>query len=122
MERRIQKFENHIIICGLVSVDQQVLHQLHEDGIPLVVIDQGAEAKSGLLEGVLYIDGDATEDNVLEWAGIERASGLVATLPDDAKNVFVALTARGMNAKLQIVARTERKESEETPDRSRQAY
>lgn len=113
MNRSINQSENHIIICGLGRVGHQVVAALLEEDVPVVVIDRDTTHLEGLPKDVLFIEGDATEDRVLLEAGIERAAGLVATLPQDADNVFISLTAKGINPKIQVVARAERPETEE---------
>ncbi|MFD3446771.1 potassium channel family protein [Microbacteriaceae bacterium 4G12] len=111
MDNRIHKLEGHMIVCGYGRVGSQVVHELKQKEIPFVVIDQ--ELSAVHRKELLHIEGDATEDNVLYQAGILKAAGLVAALPQDAENVFITLTARGLNPNIQIVARAERTDSEE---------
>ncbi|WP_214480926.1 potassium channel protein [Bacillus sp. SM2101] len=113
MHQQIDNLSNHMIICGIGRVGEQVLQRFIQEGVQVVVIERDKERVEQIEENFLYIVGDATEDRVLYNAGIERAKGLVATLPDDASNVFVSLTAKGLNPKIQIVARAEKVESEE---------
>ncbi|MFC5775712.1 potassium channel family protein [Ectobacillus antri] len=109
MEKKITALEKHVIICGYGRGGAQITEELQSKGIPFIVIDKKMEFGSELV----YIEGDATEDEVLHKAGITKAAGLVAALPNDAENVFITLTARGLNHDVQIVARAERIESEE---------
>lgn len=113
MNRSIAKLENHIIVCGLGRVGQQVVTELRKEKIPIVVIDRNVSQFEEFDKELLFIEGDATEDKTLVEAGIERAQGLVATLPQDADNVFISLTAKGMKPTIHIVARAERPETEE---------
>ncbi|MGD8190422.1 potassium channel family protein [Brevibacillus ginsengisoli] len=113
MNRSIAKLENHIIVCGLGRVGQQVISELKKENIPIVVIDRDVSQLEEIDKELLFIEGDATEDKILIEAGIERALGLVATLPQDADNVFISLTAKGMQPNIHIVARAERPETEE---------
>jgi voltage-gated potassium channel len=113
MDKKIRSLEKHIIICGLGRVGEQVLGELLRNKKDVVVIETEKERIESFPENILYIQGDATEDKVLIEAGIERAAGLIATLPDDAHNVFVTLTAKGLNPNVQVVARAERFETEE---------
>ncbi|MDX8363637.1 potassium channel protein [Cytobacillus sp. IB215665] len=113
MHQQIENLSNHMIICGIGRVGEQVLQRFVQEGVQVVVIERDKERLEQIEENFLYIVGDATEDRVLYNAGIERAKGLVATLPDDASNVFVSLTAKGLNPNIQIVARAEKVESEE---------
>lgn len=112
MNKQIGKLHGHIIICGLGRVGNQVLQQLRNENKDVVVVDLNVEPKMNLLQNSLYVVGSATEDEVLYQAGIERAKGIISTLPKDAENVFVTLTAKGINPKLKVVARAERPESE----------
>ncbi|MGM7682083.1 potassium channel family protein [Cytobacillus sp. Hm23] len=113
MHQQIENLSNHMIICGIGRVGEQVLQRFIQEGVQVVVIERDKERVEQIEENFLYIVGDATEDRVLYNAGIERAKGLVATLPDDASNVFVSLTAKGLNPNIQIVARAEKVESED---------
>ncbi|WP_142398821.1 potassium channel family protein [Bacillus thuringiensis] len=111
MDKQIAQLKNHIIVCGCGRVGLQVVHELQEKKIPFVVVDKD---ESVLEKGkLLYIHGDATEDQVLHHAGISRAAGLVAIVANDAENVFITLTARGLNDAIKIVARSEKPETEE---------
>ncbi len=106
MERRINNLNGHYIICGYGRVGQQVAEGLEEERLDFVVIDNQAEVLEALAErGINYIADDASDDNVLLQAGIERAAGLCACLPNDATNVFVTLTARQLNPGLMIISR-----------------
>lgn len=113
MERSINKLDNHIILCGLGRVGLEVLTELKEFGKQVVVIENAIEVVEEADKDFLYIIGNATDDDILYKAGIERASGLIATLPKDADNVFVSLTAKGMNPNILVVSRAEKFESEE---------
>ncbi|PFF67818.1 potassium channel protein [Bacillus thuringiensis] len=111
MDKQIAQLKNHIIVCGCGRVGLQVVHELQEKKIPFVVVDKD---ESVLEKGkLLYIHGDATEDQVLHHAGISKAAGLVAIVANDAENVFITLTARGLNDAIKIVARSEKPEIEE---------
>ncbi|MDX1601134.1 MAG: NAD-binding protein [Anaerolineales bacterium] len=106
METRIKSLEDHYILCGYGRIGQQIVRDLEARGERFVVIDQ-QEAKAEALreEGHLFIVGDATEEDTLMEAGVERAKGLVATLNSDADNVLSVLTARGLSERLLIAAR-----------------
>lgn len=111
MKKRVAKLSKHIIVCGCGRVGMQVVQELKQKGIPFVVIDKELEVLQE--QQILFIEGDATEDRILLAAGIKEAAGLIAALPQDAENVFITLTARGLNPDIQIVARAERTESED---------
>ncbi|MBM7690624.1 voltage-gated potassium channel [Peribacillus deserti] len=114
MSRVISKLENHVIVCGHGRVGEQVLEQLIHTETPTVVIDiEELELPVNLPKYIHYIVGNATDDEVLKSAGIEKASGLVTTLPTDADNVFVTLTAKGMNENIKVIARAEKLQTED---------
>jgi voltage-gated potassium channel len=104
LERRIRELNSHYIICGYGRMGRIICKELKANRIKFVVVEQGAPA---LTEGddLLFISGDATRDEVLKSAGIERARGVVTALSTDAQNLYVVLSARGMNPGLKIVAR-----------------
>jgi voltage-gated potassium channel len=104
MERRIAGMSGHVIVCGWGRVGKTVAEYAKGYGMDVVVIDIDPDRFGDDVERS-YIVGDATSDRVLEDAGIARARALVAALADDADNLFVTLTARGLNPELFIVAR-----------------
>jgi voltage-gated potassium channel len=113
MQRRIDKLENHILICGAGRVGAEVIHHLKQDKATFVVIesDQGVikELKD---QDLLIMEGDATNDDILIGAGIHKARGIIAALPSDADNVFITLTAKELNPNIIVVARANRRDSE----------
>src|SRR5918993_1249316 len=112
MESAISKLSGHYVVCGYGRVGHQVVRAFAADGVPFVVIDQDPETvEECLAEGYLAILGEASDDDVLEEAGVRRAKGLVAAVDSDADNVFVVLSARKLNPKLHIVARASSDES-----------
>lgn len=111
--RKLQNLSNHIIVCGAGRVGQQVAHFLAEEKEPFVIIDRNEEVIKKMQNcGFLALHGDATRDEVLLAAGIERARGLVSALPGDADNVYVTLTGRNLNPEIKIVARCDRPETQ----------
>jgi len=112
MQAAIGKLSGHHILCGYGRVGRQVAAEFARDGVPFVVIDQDPEiAEACAAEGHLVLLGDASDDGVLEEAGVRRAKGLVAAVDSDADNVFVVLSARKLNPKLNVVARASSDES-----------
>lgn len=107
MNRDIDRLENHTIICGFGRMGASLAHDLIAADTQFVAIDSSAELVERSGDGILTIVGDATEEAVLERAGIDRAAVLATVLSDDATNVFVTLTARSMNPSLTIIARGE---------------
>lgn len=104
--KQIKKLHDHYIICGFGRIGEIIARQLKERGIPLVIIENNPDLAPVLEEsGYYYILGDASKEEVLLEAGIERAKGLVAVVSSDAHNVFITLTARSLNPNLFIVAR-----------------
>lgn len=113
MSRGIEGLNNHIIVCGYGRIGEVLASDLEVSGQKLVVVDNSQErfdAAKG--EGLLCVNGDATDDQVLRQAGIERAKCLVSCLPSDADNVFITLTARNLLPSLQIIARAEHSTTE----------
>ena len=110
--KSIQKLKNHYIICGFGRMGRIICEELAEKGIPLVVLENDEEVLDELDRlGYPYMKADATSDEELLASGIERAEGLVSVVTDDAQNVFIVLTARGLNPKLNIVARSAAEET-----------
>lgn len=109
MQKRIEALEGHVIICGVGSTGSHVVRELRDTRIPFVAIDTDEEHLRAVeVEGeepLLGILGDATHDEILERAGIRRAMGLVAALPDDKDNLYVVVTAREAAPRLRIVAK-----------------
>jgi voltage-gated potassium channel len=104
----IRLIRNHYILCGYGRMGKIVTQELKSKGIPLLVIDSDPELKR-MLENieVPYIIDDATSEDVLMEAGIERAKGLVSMVSSDADNLFITMTARGLNQTLFILVRTD---------------
>lgn len=106
MDSRINKLEGHIVLCGAGRNGMEALQNLVAHQHKVVVVEKQAEIVDELQdEGLFYIEGDATEEEVLHNAGIERASALITALPKDTDNVFVVLTARELNKEMRIVSR-----------------
>jgi voltage-gated potassium channel len=104
-ERHIQKLRDHYIICGFGRMGRVILGELRRKGIPLVVVEGNEEVYREIDEEILAVHGDATQDTVLSRVGIQQAKGLISVVSSDAGNVYVTLTARGLNPGIFIVAR-----------------
>jgi len=105
---RIKSLKKHYIICGYGRIGRVISHELKSHGIPVLVIDQDPESQHVLEDRDLaYIIDDATSEDVLIEAGIERAKGLVAVVLSDADNLFITMTARGLKPDLFILARAD---------------
>ena len=107
MERTIAKLKEHFILCGYGRVGQEIARIFTEEGVPFVIIDKDQESiATAEKDGYLYVLGDATSDEVLKEAGIERARGLVIAVGNDANSVYITLSARGLRPDLFIEARS----------------
>jgi voltage-gated potassium channel len=106
MEREIGRLDGHYIICGMGRVGRSVARELARKPVPFVMIET-AENKLQRYntENWLVLTGDATQEEVLRQAQIERAQGLIAATTTDATNLYIVLTARGLNSGLKIIAR-----------------
>jgi voltage-gated potassium channel len=114
MNRRIANLRNHIIVCGAGKVGSNVIDQLQNEHEAFVVVEKDQVLVERLSEQkTLVICGDATLDEVLLEAGVERARGIITALSHDADNVYVTLTAKSLNPEATIVARADRPEAEE---------
>ncbi|HEY9643296.1 MAG TPA: potassium channel protein [Coleofasciculaceae cyanobacterium] len=106
--RDIAGLQNHTIICGYGRIGQVLSRQLVDAHHPFVIIDHNSDRiASAEAMGYRVYQGNATDEEVLQAVGIDRARVLSTVLPDDAANVFITLTARGLNPDLMIVARGE---------------
>ena len=113
MERQIARMRKHYIICGYGRVGLNAARELSSEKQTFVIVDNDPEAvEQARHDGYYVLFGDATEDQVLRQAGVERARGLLVTTASDAANVFITLTARSFNQKLLIIARASIESSE----------
>jgi len=113
MSKEIERLNNHTIICGLGRLGTILAKELRAAGKPLVAIDNDPSRLQALeSQGYLVIYGDASEERILEQAGIARASTVAAVMSEDAINVFVTITAREMNPSVTIFARGENPKTE----------
>jgi voltage-gated potassium channel len=113
-KRMIDKLKDHYIICGFGRVGRGAAAELQHAGAPFVVVDIEPErVERAMLSGMLAVAADATHDDSLRQVGIERARGLVAALATDANNLFVLLSAKGLNPKLYVATRAAEEGAEE---------
>lgn len=112
MQARVDSLKDHTIICGFGRYGREVARHLKEQGQNFVVVEENLE-KLDLpeFEGIIYVDGDATHDEVLKEAGIDRAVGLITSLNDDSDNLFIVLSAKELNPKLRIISSAHSKRS-----------
>jgi len=115
MEKKIRDLKDHYIICGFGRVGHQAAEGLKQDGIPYVVLDQKPETAHEMeVAGVPYIVGTINSEETLGKAGIRQAKGLLACADSDADNVFVTLTAKGLNPNIVVIARASSSEAAKT--------
>ncbi len=113
LEKKIAALTDHYIICGYGRTGTVVVSELRAAGIPLVVIEQKEELIDELgRQGILYLQKNATSDETLLEAGLERAAGLVTTVNSDADGVFISLSAREIRPDIFILARASDKSNE----------
>lgn len=113
MQRTVDEMTGHYIVCGYGRVGSTVARELRQAGRDVVVLDvypDSVERARG--DGYAVVEGDATDDAILGLAGIERATGLIASIDSDANNVYVVLSARTLNPALFIVGRAAAKSAE----------
>jgi voltage-gated potassium channel len=114
MERVIDRLSNHYIVCGYGRMGAQIGRELTRRELAFVVIEQDPKVLEILrLNNILHVEGDATSDRILLTAGVAHARGLATALSGDADNALVVISAKGLNPRLQVVARASSRETEE---------
>jgi voltage-gated potassium channel len=114
MQRRISSMSDHFVICAYGRVGRTAARELEAEGIPFVVIDSKEGLEEQMIEdGVRYLIGDPSTEDILQEAGVERARGLICAVDSDATNVYITLTARSLNPRIFIVARAADPDSED---------
>jgi voltage-gated potassium channel len=104
LEKRLKDLNDHYIVCGYGRMGRIIGRELKQEKLPYVVIEKNSMILDEK-DDTLALQGDATKDELLKRAGIERARCLISVLPTDAENLYVVLSARGLNPSLLIVAR-----------------
>ncbi|MFQ6608518.1 MAG: potassium channel family protein [Fidelibacterota bacterium] len=106
MVKRASKLKKHFIVCGYGRMGKVICEELQRQKLTFLVIENSEEKVSTLTElGYIYVKGDATADETLAKASIDRAQGLVAVLSNDSDNLFVTMSARTLNSDLFITSR-----------------
>lgn len=109
---KIKLIKNHYIICGYGRIGRVISQELMSKKVPLVIVDHNPESKEAFeQQQVPYIIDDATNEDILIEAGVERAKGLIAVVSSDADNLFITMTARGLSPDLFILARADEEHS-----------
>lgn len=112
MKNKIAQLKGHFILCGFGRVGEEIARTFKAEEVPFVIIDNEPECIARIDEaGYLHLQGDATKDEVLKEAGIERARGLVAAVGSDTDNTYITLSARGLCPDLFIEARASSEEA-----------
>jgi voltage-gated potassium channel len=113
VEKKIEALRDHFIVCGFGRIGTLICREFAAKPLPFVVIEKNLEVLPKLEEDrYLYIQGDATDDETLLKAGIKKAKGLISVVASDTENVYITLTARGLNPDLYILARAGEEGSE----------
>ncbi|MCS6820843.1 MAG: potassium channel protein [Microscillaceae bacterium] len=115
--KKVNQLENHIILCGFGKNGRKVAEELIKNEIEFVAIDKQKETLQGthyqaLSKKILFIEGDATDDEILQMAGVLKAKAIITTLPKDSDSVYIALSAKQMNPKIKVIARANEPSSE----------
>lgn len=107
VKRKIEKLSDHVVICGYGRNGKQAAIELHEHDVKVVIIEQNPEIIQVLREtpGMLYVEGDAADEEVLKQTHMESARAMITTLPQDADNLYVVLSAKELNPNIKIISR-----------------
>lgn len=105
VKNKIKKISNHVVVCGYGRNGMEAVERLKSYNKPFIVIERDKEVIEKYEEEILFVEGDATDDAILNKAAIENAQYLITAMPDDAENLFVVLSARQLNNKLFIISR-----------------
>lgn len=114
LQNQVDALNGHVILCGYGRYGSEVAKHFLLHKTPFVIIENAKPVVEKLEKesNLLFLSGDATNDELLETAGIKRAKSLITTLPDDAENIYVTLTARQLNPQLHIISRALNTKSE----------
>ena len=114
MEKKLARIKSHFIICGFGAVGEDVVNEFIRENKPFVLIEKDKVILDKLLKefpDTIFVIGDATDDEILKNAQIEKAKGILAVLGKTADNLYICLSARSLNPKLRIIARVIESES-----------
>ena len=113
MERRLAALKGHYIVCGIGGIGRHIIDELYKTKRPFVAVDSNEEVCNELASrGILVVRGDATSSSIMRAANAEKAKGIFCALPNDADNLLLILTAKGINQGIKIVAKAREDESE----------
>lgn len=112
VQKKIEKLNGHTIICGFGRNGKQAMVKLNNYKQDFVIVEKDEDVVNAIdLEKIFNVHGDATTDEILKRAGIDKAANLITALPSDADNLFVVLTARQLNPKCKIISRASNESS-----------
>ncbi len=117
IQKKISKLKEHVIVCGYGKYGKEIILHLAQHDIPFVIIDNDPEIIDQIRahkDDLLYIHADATMDETLLNAGIKNAEALISALPDDSENVYIVITAKNINSKINIISRASEPKSQKT--------
>lgn len=112
LKRFIRKMKNHVILCGFGRTGKEIASKLKTENITTLIIEQDSSMKNDAEDsGFNVLLGDATQDEILIMAGIKNCRSLVVTLPNDASNLYVVLSAKALNSECRLIARASTEEA-----------
>lgn len=111
MQHKIDTMNNHYILCGFGRMGRIIAEILREHKVHFIIIDPVERKSESAEEQYIFVQGDATHDMVLKKAGVERAKGLITVVDSDEKNLYIVLTAKGLNKGLYVVAKVAQEEA-----------
>ncbi|KAA3636777.1 MAG: potassium channel protein [Bacteroidetes bacterium] len=117
IQRKIGKLKDHVIICGYGKYGKEIAIHLLQHDIPFVIIDDDPDVIEGIRQdklNLLFIHADATLDDTLKNAGIDRAEAIISALPEDSENVYIVITAKNINPTINIISRASQIKSQKT--------
>ena len=114
VKKRIKKLENHVIVCGYGRNGKQATIELADHNEDCIIIDMSAKIIEHIKDNtdLLFIQGDASHDDILEEAQISRAKAIITTLPNDSDNLFIVLSAKELNPNIRIISRASEEKSD----------
>jgi voltage-gated potassium channel len=110
----IEKMKGHVVVCGLGRMGEKAIEELERNEVNFVAIEEKSQlilARQKVHKSISVVEGNAVDDDILKEAGIERASAILITLPSDADNVFITLTAKELNPKIKVISRASEENS-----------
>lgn len=108
MKRKIAECQDHVIVCGYGRMGRTICREIEGEGVPCVVVENDPDrVHAALTDGEMVVEGEASDDDTLLQAGLMRARGVVCAVDSDAGNMFITVTARGLNPECNVISRAE---------------